>query len=78
LDFLIHEILYYSQEKFHDPYSSPNIIQLSKCKEVRCARYFGHKREQRNTYGSLVGKPEGKSPLRNFRCRWNITSKYIL
>jgi hypothetical protein len=25
---------------------------------------------KRNTYRILVGKPEGKSPLRRPRCRW--------
>jgi hypothetical protein len=27
-------------------------------------------RENRNAYGLLVGKPEGKRPLRRPRCRW--------
>jgi hypothetical protein len=26
--------------------------------------------ETRNAYGILVGKPEGKRPLRRPRCRW--------
>jgi hypothetical protein len=26
--------------------------------------------EKRNVYGLLVGKPEGKRPLRRPRCRW--------
>jgi hypothetical protein len=26
--------------------------------------------EMRNTYSILVRKPEGKRPLRRFRCRW--------
>jgi hypothetical protein len=26
--------------------------------------------EKRNVYGSLIGKPEGKSPLGRPRCRW--------
>jgi hypothetical protein len=31
--------------------------------------------EMRSAYKILVGKPEGKRPLLNFRCRWenNIT-----
>jgi hypothetical protein len=34
--------------------------------------------ENRNSYRSLVGKPEGKSPLRRHRCRWGIILKWIL
>jgi len=78
LVFLINVTVYYSHEKVPDTYSSPNIIQLIKARELSCVRYAGHKREQRNTYWSLVVKPEGKSPVRKPRCRWNITSKYIL
>jgi hypothetical protein len=26
--------------------------------------------EKRNAYRILVGKPEGKTPLRRLRCRW--------
>jgi hypothetical protein len=27
-------------------------------------------RQKRNAHRILVGKPEGKRPLRRFRCRW--------
>jgi hypothetical protein len=26
--------------------------------------------KERNAYGLLVGRPEGKRPLRRLRCRW--------
>jgi hypothetical protein len=32
----------------------------------------------RNAYGILVGKPEGKRPLGRPRCRWVIILKWIL
>jgi hypothetical protein len=31
----------------------------------------------RGAYNILVGKPEGKSPLRRYRHRWGITSRWI-
>jgi hypothetical protein len=36
-------------------------------------RWVGHvarRGEKRNVYRLLVGKPEGKTPLRRPRCRW--------
>jgi hypothetical protein len=35
-------------------------------------------REMINVYRILVGKPEGKRPVRRPRHRWNIISKLIL
>ena len=29
-----------------------------------------HMGDKRDTYGTLVGKPEGKRPLGRPRCRW--------
>jgi hypothetical protein len=57
------EIVHYSQEKVYDTNSSPNVIQLIKRREENCARPAGDTWEQRNTYCSLMGKPEGKIPL---------------
>jgi hypothetical protein len=34
--------------------------------------------ENRNACRILMGKPEGKRPLRKHRCRWGIILKWIL
>jgi hypothetical protein len=34
--------------------------------------------EKRNVYRLLVGKPEGKRPLRRLRCRWMANIKIDL
>jgi hypothetical protein len=34
--------------------------------------------KMRNSYNTLVGKPEGKRPLERRRCRWGIILKWIL
>jgi hypothetical protein len=44
-------------------YSSPGIIRMIKSRRMRWARHVGRMGEKRNTYGILVGKPEGKRPL---------------
>jgi hypothetical protein len=35
-------------------------------------------REKTNAYRILVGKPEGKRPLRRLRCRWVKILKWML
>jgi hypothetical protein len=37
-------------------------------KKMRWVGHMGHIEENRNAYRVLMGKPEGKRPLR--RCRW--------
>ena len=32
---------------------------------------------RRSIYGLLVGRPDGKRPLRRPRCRWSIILKWI-
>jgi hypothetical protein len=41
-----------------------------------CSAYGGG--ERRGVYGVLVGKPEGKRPLRRPRCRWEDNIKMDL
>jgi hypothetical protein len=49
-------------EELHNLYASPNIIRVIK---QRCVKWHAAQMgEMRNTYYSLVGKPEGKRPLR--------------
>jgi hypothetical protein len=57
-------------EELHNLYSSPSIIRIIKSKRMRWAGHVARIGEKRNVYRLLVGKPEGKTPLRRPRCRW--------
>jgi hypothetical protein len=52
------------------PYSSPNIIRMIKSRRMRWAGHVVRIGEEKNAYGILVGKPEGKRPLGRPRRRW--------
>jgi hypothetical protein len=51
-------------------YSSPNIIRIIISGRMRWVGHVARIGAQRNTYGILVGKAEGKRPLGRPRCRW--------
>jgi hypothetical protein len=53
-----------------DLYSWSNIIRMIKLRRVRLAGHVARMGEKRNAYRLLVGKPEGKRPLRRPRRRW--------
>jgi hypothetical protein len=53
-----------------DLYSSPSILGIIKSRRMRWARHVKRLGEKRNAYRLLVGKPEGKRPLRRPRHRW--------
>jgi hypothetical protein len=57
-------------EELHDLYSSPSIIRIIKSKRMRWAGHVARMAEKRNAYRLLVGKQEGKRPLRRPRRRW--------
>jgi hypothetical protein len=57
-------------EELHNLYSSPSIIRMIKSRRVRWSRHVAQMGENRNAYRVLVGKPEGKRPLGQPRCRW--------
>jgi hypothetical protein len=57
-------------EEFHDLYSSPSIIRITKSRRMRSARIVARMGEKRNAYRLLVGKIEGKRPLGRPRRRW--------
>jgi hypothetical protein len=59
-------------EELRHLYSSPSIIRVIKSKRMRWAGHVAHmgRRGKRNPYRILVGKPEGKRPLRRPRRRW--------
>jgi hypothetical protein len=56
-------------EELHNLYSSPNIIRKIKSRRVRLAGHVARMGETRNAYRILVGKPEGKRPLKRPRRR---------
>jgi hypothetical protein len=58
-------------DELHILYSSPNIIRQIKSKRMRWARHVACMGEERNVYGVLMGKPEGKRPLGRPRRRWD-------
>jgi hypothetical protein len=61
-------------EELHNLYSPPSIITIIKSGRMRWARHVARMGEEINAYRILVGKPEGKRPLRipRRRCVDNI------
>jgi hypothetical protein len=57
---------------------TPNIIRIIKSRRIRWAGHIAHMGEIRNAYKILVGKPEGKRPLRRPRHRWEDRIKMDL
>jgi hypothetical protein len=57
-------------EELHNLYSSPSIIRIIKLRRMRWAGHVARMGEKRNVYRLLVGKSEGKRPLRRPRRRW--------
>jgi len=51
-------------------YSSPNTVQVIKSRRMRWAGHVARMGEGRGVYRVLVGKPEGRRPLRRPRRRW--------
>jgi hypothetical protein len=62
-------------EKFHDLYSSPSIVQVTKLRRMRWARHVASMGERRSVYRVLVGKPVEKKPLGRPRHRWEDNIK---
>jgi hypothetical protein len=56
--------------ELHNLYSSPDTIRQIKSRRMRWAGHVAHMGEGRNVYRVLVGKPEGKRPLKRPRRRW--------
>ena len=51
-------------EELNDLHSSPNIVRVIKSRRIRWARHVARLGDRRGVYRILVGKPEGKRPLR--------------
>jgi hypothetical protein len=55
-------------EELHNSFSSsPSIIRMNKSKKMKWVRHAARVGEKWNEYRILVGKPEGKRPLRRRR-----------
>jgi hypothetical protein len=51
---------------------------MIRSRRMRFARHVGQIREKRRAYKLLVGKPEGKRPLRRPKLRWVVNIKLDL
>jgi hypothetical protein len=58
------------KEELHNLYSSPSIIRMIKSRSMRWAGHVARMGEEKNAYGTLVGKPERKRSLGKPRRRW--------
>jgi hypothetical protein len=56
-------------DELHSLYSSPNIVRMIKSRRTRWAGHVARMEEGRGVYRVLVGRPEGKRPLRRPRSR---------
>jgi hypothetical protein len=62
-------------EELIDLYSSPNIVRAIKSRRMKWAGHVARMGERRGAYRVLVGKPEGRRPLRRPRRRWEDNIK---
>jgi hypothetical protein len=62
-------------EELNDLYSSPNILRVIKSRRMRWAGHVARMGEERGAYRILVGRPEGRRPLRRPRHRWEDNIK---
>jgi len=61
-----------------DLYSLPNIVRVVKSRRMKWAGHVARMGQGRGVYRVLVGKPEGKRPLRRPRRRWEDNIKMDL
>jgi hypothetical protein len=54
-------------DELHNLYSSPNIVRVIKWRRMRWAGHVARMGEERGVYRVLIGRPEGKRPLRRPR-----------
>jgi hypothetical protein len=59
-------------EELHGLYSLPSIVMVIKARRMRWVGYLACMGEVRGAYNILVGRPEGRRPLRRPRHRWEI------
>jgi hypothetical protein len=57
-------------EELHGFYSSTSIVRVIKAGRMRWAGHVARMGEVKDAYNILVGRPEGRRPLRRPRRRW--------
>jgi hypothetical protein len=57
-------------EELIDLNSLPSIFRIIKARKMSWVGHVARMGEKRNAYRLLVGKPEGRTPLRKPRCKW--------
>jgi len=57
-------------KELNDLYSSPNIVRVITSRRMRWAGHVAHMGEEWGVYRVLVGKPEGRRPMRRPTRRW--------
>jgi hypothetical protein len=62
-------------KKLYNLYSSSNIITVINSRRVRWGWHVTRKAETKNSYKTLVGKPENMKPLRRHKLTWKISVK---
>jgi hypothetical protein len=62
-------------EELHNLYSSPNVIRIAMSRRIKWEVHVARMGAKRNACGVLVGKLEGKRPVRRPRLRWEDNSK---
>jgi hypothetical protein len=62
-------------DELYNLYSSTNIFRVMKSRRMRWAEHVARMDERRVVYRVLVGRPEGKRPLRRSRRRWEDNIK---
>jgi len=65
-------------EELNDLYLTPNITRVIIWRRVRLATHLASMGERRGAYRVLVGKPEGKRPLRTPCLSWEDNIKMDL
>jgi hypothetical protein len=64
-------------DELHSLYSSPNIVRVIKSRRMRCTGHVARMGEGRGVYRVLVGRTEGKRPLKDLGVSGRITLKWI-
>jgi len=57
-------------EELNDLHCSPNVVRVIKWRRMRWAGHVARMGQERVVYRVLVGKPEGRRPLRRSRLIW--------
>jgi hypothetical protein len=68
----------FHNDELHSLYSSPDIVRVIKTRRMKWAGHVARMEEGRGAYRVLVGRPEGKRPLRIPRRRWEDNIKMDL